>query len=73
MKIVAINGREYSADAFRAAIQNTKNGGALELLVLNGKAFSTFKLTYRDGERYPVLQPNGQTLLLDEILKPLVK
>ena len=72
MKIVAVNGREYSADALRAAIQNTKNGGALELLVLNGKALSTFTLNYRDGEKYPRLERNGQPPLLDEILKPLV-
>ena len=70
MKIVAVNGREYSTDALRAAIRNTKSGGPLELLVLNGKAFSTFRLNYRDGEKYPILQPNGQPALLDEILKP---
>ncbi len=70
MKIVAVNGREYSTDALREAIQNTKSGGPLELLVLNGKAFSTFRLNYRDGEKYPILQPNGQPALLDAILKP---
>jgi predicted metalloprotease with PDZ domain len=70
MKIVAVNGREYSAVALRAAIQNTKNGGPLELLVLNGKAVSTFRLNYRDGEKYPILQRNGQPAIMDEILKP---
>jgi predicted metalloprotease with PDZ domain len=71
MKITAVNGREYSTEVLRAAIRDAKNGGPLDLLVANGKAFSTYKLNYRDGEKYPVLERNGQPALLDQILKPL--
>ena len=71
MKIVAVNGRQYSGDVLRGAIRDARSGGALELLVQNGKAFTTYKLNYRDGERYPILERNGQSALLDEILKPL--
>jgi S1-C subfamily serine protease len=73
MKVTAINDRRYSSDVLREEIRNTKTGGSLELLVANGKSFSTYKLNYHDGERYAVLQRNGQPALLDQILAPLVK
>ena len=71
MKITAVNGREYSTEVLRSAIRNAKDGGPLELLVVNGKASATYKLDYHDGEKYPVLERNGQPALLDQILKPL--
>jgi hypothetical protein len=40
---------------------------------LNGKTSSTYKLNYHDGEKYPVLERNGQPALLDDILKPRSK
>jgi len=73
MKILAVNGRQYSIEVLRQAIAETKTGGILELLVQNGKRLGTYKLDYHDGERYPRLEPNGQPRLLDEILKPLTK
>ena len=71
MKITAVNGSEYSTEVLRAAIRDAKNGGPLELLVVNGKASATYKLDYHDGEKYPALEKNGQPALLDQILKPL--
>jgi predicted metalloprotease with PDZ domain len=73
MKVTAVNGRQYTGEVLRQAVRETKNGGPLELLVQNGKRFTTFKLDYHGGERYPTLTPNGQPRLLDEILKPLAK
>jgi len=73
MKITAVNGRQFTPDLLREAIQNAKATGLMELLVLNGKRFATYKLDYRDGEKYPVLERNGQPALLDQILKPLTK
>jgi predicted metalloprotease with PDZ domain len=71
MKVVAVNDRKYSADVLREEIRNAKSNGVLDLVVANGKSFSTYKLNYRDGEKYPVLERNGQPALLDEIFKPL--
>jgi len=71
MKIVGVNDRKYASDVLREEIRNAGKTGLLDLLVANGKSLSTFKLNYRDGERYPVLERNGQPALLDEILKPL--
>jgi len=73
MKLVAVNDRKYSGDVLREEIRNAKSGGPLELLVANGKSFTTYKVNYHDGEKYPVLQRNGQPVLLDEILKPLTR
>lgn len=71
MKVVAVNGRQYTPDVLREAIRNTKSGSALELLLQNGKAFSTAKLDYHDGEKYPVVERNGKPDILTEIFKPL--
>ncbi|HMF01779.1 MAG TPA: M61 family peptidase [Terriglobia bacterium] len=73
MKIVGVNDRKYSIDVLREEIRNASKTGLLDLLVANGKSLSTYKLNYRDGEKYPVLERNGQAALLDEILKPLTR
>jgi predicted metalloprotease with PDZ domain len=73
MKLMAINDRKYSADVLREEIRNAKSGGSLELLVANGKSFTTYKIEYHGGEKYPVLQRNGQATLLDDIMKPLTR
>ena len=73
MRVTSVNDRKYSIDVLREEIRNAKSGGPLELIVANGKSFSTYKLDYHDGERYAVLQPNGQPTLIDDILKPLTK
>ena len=73
MKIIRVNGQDYTGQLLREAIRETANGGALELLGLNGKAYSTYKLEYRDGEKYPVLERNGQPALFDDILTPRVQ
>ena len=73
MRVTAVNDRKYSIEVLREEIRNAKGGGPLELIVANGKSFSTYKLDYHDGERYAVLQPNGQPTLIDDILKPLTK
>ena len=69
----AVNDRRYSSEVLREEIRNTKTGGTLELLAANGKSFSTYKVNYRDGEKYSVFERNGQPTLLDDILKPLTR
>jgi predicted metalloprotease with PDZ domain len=73
MKLVAINDRKYAAEVLREEIRNARSGGPLELLVANGKSFTTYKLNYHEGEKYPILQRNGQAPLLDDIFKPLTR
>lgn len=71
MKIVSVNERKYSGEVLREEIREAKKTGVLDLTVANGKSISTYRLNYRDGEKYPVLERNGQPAILDEILKPL--
>jgi predicted metalloprotease with PDZ domain len=73
MKIVSVNERKYSSDVLREEIRDAKRTGVLDLTVANGKSVSTYKLNYRDGEKYPVLERNGQPPLLDQILTPLTR
>ena len=73
MQIKTVNGREYSGQALRDAIHESMNGGQIEIVAVNGKASATYKLDYHDGEKYPVLERNGQPALLDDILKSRAK
>ncbi len=58
MKLVAVNARRWSADLLREAIQATRSGGPLELLVENAQFFRTYTLDYKEGARYPGLVRN---------------
>jgi predicted metalloprotease with PDZ domain len=73
MEIKMVNGREYSGQVLRDAIRESASGGPIEIVALNGKSSSTYKLDYHDGEKYPVLERNGQPALLDDILKSRTK
>jgi predicted metalloprotease with PDZ domain len=73
MRLTAVNDRRYSAEVLREEIRNTKTGGALDLRAANGKSLGTYKVNYREGEKYSVLERNGQPTLLDDILKPLTQ
>ena len=70
MRVVTVNGQEYFGELLREEIRKTKTGGSLELTVRNGRSISNYKLNYHDGAKYPVLQPNGEATLIDDILKP---
>jgi len=73
MQIKTVNGREYSGQVLRDGIHESMNGGQIEIVAVNGKASATYKLDYHDGEKYPVLERNGQPALLDDILKSRAK
>ena len=61
VRLTAVNGRRYSRDVLRDAVQATKSGGKLELLVENGEFFETHRLDYAGGLRYPTLERVSQT------------
>jgi predicted metalloprotease with PDZ domain len=71
MKVLAVNGRRFSADGLKTAVANTKNGGKLELLVESGDFFKTHAIEYTGGARYPRLErAEGQPDLLADVVKP---
>jgi len=71
--IVAINGREYSDDAFKSAITEAKTTRRpIQLLVKDGNLYKTVPLTYYDGLRYPTLEKvRAGRSSLDALLMPL--
>jgi predicted metalloprotease with PDZ domain len=71
MKLIAVNGRKFSAEVLRDAIKAAKNSTApIELLVENSDYFKTYKLDYHGGERYPhLVRDESKPDLLTDILK----
>jgi predicted metalloprotease with PDZ domain len=70
-KIIAVNGRKYSAQWMREALRAK---GDLELLVANGEFFKTYKLDYHDGERYAHLERDeSKPDMLSDIARPHAK
>ncbi len=71
MKLVAVNGRRWSAHILRDAIRKSKSR-PIELLVENGDFFKTVRLDYSGPERYPHLERDAaRPDLLSPILRPL--
>ena len=72
-KIVAVNGRAYSADDLKGAITAAKGGKTpIQLLVKKGPLYRTIALPYHGGLRYPVLEKVGTgPSSLDTLLAPL--
>ncbi len=69
MKLIAVNGRQYSPEVLRDALRAGKSGIApLELLVENTDYYKTYKLDYHGGERYPhLVRDESKPDLLSEI------
>jgi predicted metalloprotease with PDZ domain len=71
MKLIAVNGRQYSPEILRDALKASKDGAApLELLIENTDYYKTYKLDYHGGERYPhLVRDDSKPDLLSEIYK----
>jgi predicted metalloprotease with PDZ domain len=73
MKLVAVNGRSWSAKILRDAVKTaTTNRASIELLVERSDYYQTCKLDYHGGEKYPILERDpARPDLLADILEPL--
>jgi predicted metalloprotease with PDZ domain len=71
MKLIAVNGRQYSPEVLRDALKAGKESSApLELLIENTDYYKTYKLDYHGGERYPhLVRDESKPDLLSEIYK----
>src|SRR5271169_4097791 len=69
MRLVAVNGRKYSAEGLRDALKAGKSSTApLDLLVENTDYYKNYKLDYHGGERYPhLVRDESKPDLLSEI------
>ncbi|MFT4196999.1 MAG: peptidase M61 [Pseudoxanthomonas sp.] len=57
MKVVAVNGKEYSGEVLREAVTAAKGAQApIELLVKNFDRYDTLRIDYHDGLKYPQLE-----------------
>jgi predicted metalloprotease with PDZ domain len=70
-KIIAVNGEEYSAEAFRKGIKETADKThPLSLIIKIGTRYRTITLDYSGGIRYPRLEKVGEgETSLDRLLK----
>jgi predicted metalloprotease with PDZ domain len=75
MKVLAVNGRHWTPEWLRRAIRDAVSASdPIELLVENEEYFTTCKLDYHGGEKYPQLERDtSKPDLLNEILKPQAK
>ena len=73
LKIVAVNGRQFSVDELKRAVRDSKSNSApIKLSALNANTLETHEIQYHDGNRYPHLERvEGTPDYLDEALKSL--
>jgi len=73
MKLIAVNGRQWSPEVLHAAIKTAKETHQpVELLVENAQFFKTYAVQYFEGERNPHLErvPEAPDVL-GQMLKPM--
>jgi len=74
VKVIAVNGRQYTSTVLREAVQATASGKPLELLIKNGEYFSTHRIQYSGGERYPhLVRDESKPDVVSQIASPMVK
>ena len=72
MKLVAVNGRRFTAEVLRDALKDGKSSSQpLQLLIENTEYYTTYKLDYHGGEKYPhLVRDESKPDMLSEIIKP---
>lgn len=74
MKIIAVNGRRASDSVLRDAVEATKSGTPVELIIDSDGYIKVMKLDYTGGAEYPHLtRLSSGPDYLDDIIKPLRK
>ena len=73
MKIVAVNGRRFDEDRLKDAIAATPTTKGIELLLENASYFTTVKLDYVGGPRFPHLERvETSPDILGKIIEPRI-
>jgi predicted metalloprotease with PDZ domain len=71
MRIVAVDGRRFSADVLHDAVRAHKGRTEpLQLIVENGGFFKVVSFAAPDGERYPHLVRTGEPDVLEQVYHP---
>src|SRR6266545_2140254 len=71
-RIIAVNGRRYSSDALRDVVKaSTTSTTPIELIVESGEFYTTVRIPYTGGIRYPHLERvTGKPDLLEALGRP---
>ncbi|HEY8130622.1 MAG TPA: PDZ domain-containing protein, partial [Thermoanaerobaculia bacterium] len=74
-RIMAINGRKFSSDALRDVVKaSTTSSTPIELIVEAGEFYTTARIAYTGGIRYPHLERvTGKPDLLEVLGRPLAR
>jgi predicted metalloprotease with PDZ domain len=72
VKIVAVNGREFSTSVLRNAVADAvKTTTPIALLIKDGEYYKTFSIDYHGGEKYPrLIRDASRPDVLSEIIRP---
>ena len=72
-KLIAVDHRQFTATILREAVQRTASGArGVELLVKNGEYYSTHRIEYQGGEKYPhLVRDESKPDVLSKIIAPL--
>jgi len=74
VKVIAVNGRQYTGTVLREAVEATASGKPLELLIKNGEYFTTHRIQYSGGERYPrLVRDESKPDVVSQIASPMVR
>jgi predicted metalloprotease with PDZ domain len=73
LKIIGVNGQQFSVDDLRRAIRDSKSSsGTIEIVAMNTGSIERHEIRYQGGSRYPHLERvEGTPDYLGDILKPL--
>src|SRR5271169_5875470 len=73
LKIVAVNGRQFSTDELKRVVRDSKSNSApIKLDTMNAGTLEIHEIQYHDGNRYPHLERvEGNPDYMDEALKSL--
>ncbi|HYL11967.1 MAG TPA: M61 family peptidase [Terriglobales bacterium] len=72
MKVIAVNGRQFSGNVLRDALKAGKTSTEpIEVLVENTEYYKTYKIDYHGGEKYPhLVRDSSKPDLLNDIIRP---
>jgi predicted metalloprotease with PDZ domain len=72
VKLIAVNGRQFTPTVLREAVADTSAGKPVELLIKTGEFYETHRIDYRGGERYPhLVRDESKPDLLTAITSPM--
>jgi predicted metalloprotease with PDZ domain len=75
VKLIAVNGRQYTPTVLRETVAKTATGAKpIELLIKTGEYYETHRVEYTGGEKYPhLVRVEGREDLLSSIVASRVK